>query len=149
MDSKAQLNTFIGRYSPEVAADARRALAFLENRMPAATRLVYDNYNALVVGFGPSEKSSQAILSIALYPRYVRLFFLRGVDLPDPSGLLEGDGSQVRSIKLRPISILEAAEVGALIDSAVGDSFTAPPEESGKLIIKSISARHRPREPCS
>ena len=36
----------------------------------------------------------RSFLSIALYPRNViKLFFLRGVDLEDPIGLLKGDGS--------------------------------------------------------
>jgi hypothetical protein len=29
--------------------------------LPGAIELVYDNYNALAIGFGPSEKSSDAI----------------------------------------------------------------------------------------
>src|SRR5437870_1599741 len=104
MDAQAQLNTSMAKYSPEVAADARRALALLEARLPTASRLVYDNYNALVVAFGTSGKVGDIILSIAVYPRWVTLFFLRGVDLPDPHGLLEGSGSQVRGVRLQPLS---------------------------------------------
>ncbi len=145
MDARVRLEAFIERFSPEVATDARRAIAFLSARLPTATQLVYDNYNALVVGFAPSERASQAILSIALYPKYVRIFFLRGVDLPDPHGLLEGAGSRVRSIKLQPISRIETPEVGSLIDFAVADVL--PSSGKGALIIKSISARQRPRRP--
>jgi hypothetical protein len=149
MHSQAQLDAFIDRYSPEVAADARRALAFLARRLPTAKRLVYDNYNALVVGFGTSEKVGDIILSIALYPRYVTLFFVRGVDLPDPDGLLEGSGSQVRGVRLQPISRLETPEVGTLIDAAVARASPLPPAGEGPLIIKSISAKQRPRRPTS
>lgn len=145
MSARAQLDAFIDRFSPEVANDARRALAFLAARLPTATRLVYDNYNALVVGFAPNDRASQAILSIALYPKYVRIFFLRGVDLPDPHGLLEGAGSQVRSIKLKPISRIETPEVGSLIDFAVAGVLSS--SGKGALVIKSISAKQRPRRP--
>jgi hypothetical protein len=137
----------MNRYTPEVAADACRALAFLKQRLPTATRLVYDNYNALVVGFGASDKVGDIILSIALYPRYVTLFFLRGIDLPDPNRLLEGSGSQVRSVRLDPISRLEALEVGALIDAAVANGHPLPVQGNGRLIIKSISGKQRPRRP--
>ena len=122
VDAQAQLDTFLAKYSPDVASDARRALAFLDKRLPTATRLVYDNYNALVVGFGTSDKVGDIILSIALYPRYVTLFFLRGTRLPDPHGLLEGSGSTVRGVRLTPISRLETPEVGALIDAAVANA---------------------------
>ena len=148
MDSGTELNAFIDKYKPTVAGDARRALTFLTDRLPSATRLVYDNYNALVVGFGPCDKASAAILSIAVYPQYVRLFFLSGVGLPDPNGLLEGNGARVRSIKLQPISQIEAPAVGALIDAAVADArIPLPPDGKGPLIIKSVSARQRPRRP--
>jgi len=149
VNPETQLDGFMAKYSPEVVADARRALAFLQARLPTATRLVYDNYNALVIGFGATEKIGDIILSIALYPRWVTLFFLRGVDLPDPHGLLEGSGAQVRSVRLDPISRLEEPEVGALIDAALAYGRPLPASVSGPLIIKSISAKQRPRRPLS
>jgi hypothetical protein len=148
VDAQAQLDSFIDGYAPEVAADARQALAFLTARLPTAFRLVYDNYNALVVGFASGEKASDAFLSIALYPKYVRLFFLRGVDLPDPHHLLEGGGAQVRSIKLKPVSRIQVPEVCELIDAAVANSWPLPTAGEGPLIIKSISAKQRPRRPA-
>ena len=148
MDAVGQLSAFVDRYSPDVARDARHALSFLEARLPTATRLVYDNFNALVVGFGPSDKASQAILSIALYPNYVRLFFLRGIDLPDPEGVLEGEGSQVRSLKLKPVSRIHTSAVGALIDAALANAYPMSETGEGRLIIKSIAAKQRPRRPA-
>lgn len=148
MDAEAQLDSFIDRYAVEVGADARRALAFMRARLPTATRLVYDNYNALVIGFGAGRKVGDVIFSIALYPRYVTLFFAKGVELPDPHHLLEGNGKGVRHVKLRPISRIESREVGELIDAAV--SVAAPPLPTvgeGLLIIKSISTKQRPRRP--
>jgi hypothetical protein len=150
VDAQRQLDGFIDRYTPEVAADARKALAFMRARLPTATRLVYDNYNALVVGFGAGPKVSDIIFSIALYPRYVTLFFARGVELLDPNGLLEGSGKGVRHVKLRPVSRIESPEVGELIDAAVAIA-TPPLPATGKgpLIIKSISPKQRPRRPAA
>ncbi|MFL6765614.1 MAG: hypothetical protein ACJ8FO_10515 [Sphingomicrobium sp.] len=149
MDAEAQFEAFINRYTPEVAGDARRALAFMRARLPTAIRLVYDNYNALVVTFGTSAKTGDIILSIALYPRWVTLFFLRGTVLPDPQGLLEGSGSTVRGVRLDPISRLETPEVGALIEAAVANAPPLPATGDGPLIIKSVSAKQRPRRPKS
>ena len=149
MDAEAQLDSFMARYSPEVAADAWQALAALQARLPTATRLVYDNYNALVIGFASGEKASDAFLSIALYPKYVRLFFLRGIDLPDPDNLLEGSGARVRSIKLKPASRIEEPEVCALIDASVANTRPLPGSGAGPLIIKSISPNQRPRRPAA
>ena len=149
MNAQGELDAFIDRYAPEVAADARQALAFMRARLPTATQLVYDNYNALVVGFGAGRKASDIIFSIALYPRYVTLFFARGVELPDPHDLLEGEGKGVRHLKLRPVSRLESPEVGALIDAALAIATPLlPAHGEGPLIVKSISARQRPRRPA-
>ena len=148
MTPEEELDGFIDRYLPEVAMDGRRALAFLTALLPTAIRLVYDNYNALVIGFGASTKVSDICLSIAFYPRYVTLFFLKGVELPDPAGLLEGSGSTVRGVKLRPISRIQSTEVRALIDAALANLSTPlAPTGEGPLIIKSISAKQRPRRP--
>jgi len=148
MDAGSRLDQFISRYAPEVADDGRRALKILARKFPTATKIVYDNYNALAVGFSASDRGGDAILSIALYPRYVSLFLLQGASLKDPEGVLEGTGSRVRHIKLRPISRLEASEVIALIDAAVAAGHTPfPSNGKGPLIIKSVVSKTRPRRP--
>jgi len=145
---KEQLESLISRYAPDVAACARRALASMRKRLPGAVELVYDNYNALVIGFGPSERASQAIFSIALYPRWVNLFFLQGASLSDPAGRLRGNGKFVRNIVLRDASELDEPEVRKLIDQAIR---RAPHPIDGRsrrrLVIRSISAQQRPRRP--
>lgn len=146
MDAKSTLNLMIDRYDPPVADDARQAIAYLEKLLPTATRLVYDNYNALAIGFGATDKASAAILSLAVYPRYVSLFLLNGATLEDPHGLLEGSGSKARHIKLRPLALLKSAEVLSLIDAAIAQAAAPLPDEgAGPLIIKSVSAKQRPR----
>ena len=150
MTGREQLETFISRYAPEVAACARRALARMRKRLPGAVELVYDNYNALVIGFGPSERASEAIFSIALYPRWVNLFFLDGATLPDPKCRLRGNGKFVRSIVLRNASELDEPEVRKLIDEDVRRTQTPIDASSRRrLVIRSISAKQRPRRPAT
>src|SRR5450631_4224293 len=95
-----ELAGFLAKYDRAVATTARAALACLRRRLPGATEMVYDNYNALAVGFGPSDRASEAIFSIAVYPRWVSLFFLQGTRLKDPAKLLQGSGTRVRHIIL-------------------------------------------------
>jgi hypothetical protein len=146
----AQLNTFLARYAPGVRRTARAALAGLRRRLPGATELVYDNYNALVVGFGPTDRASDAVFSIAVYPRWVTLFFLQdGPDIPDPEGLLKGSGSRVRHLVLDAAAEdLNRPAVRRLITAALG---LAPWRVDGqarrRLIIKSVSPKQRPRRP--
>ena len=145
MTPEQQLDMFIDRFSPEVAANARAALAMVAARLPGAVRLVYDNYNALAIGFGPNEHASAIVCSIALYPRWASLFLTNGPSLPDPEGLLQGEGSVVRHVKLTP-ELIGSDAVAALIDAAAA-SVTLPidPAGEGRLVIRAISAKQRPR----
>jgi hypothetical protein len=122
----------------------------MRKQAPGAVELVYDNYNALVIGFGPSERASQAILSIALYPRWVNLFFLQGARLSDPQRLLKGEGTRVRHVVLEDASVLDAPAVKALIARAVAaSSMLFDGRRRRRMVIKSVSARQRPRRPES
>lgn len=147
MTPQEQLDGFIDKFTPDVAARAREALAAVGARLPGATRLVYDNYNALAIGFGANEKVSGIVCSVALYPRWVSLFLTNGPSLPDPAGLLEGAGGTVRHIKLTGDRLDDPAVWDLL--AAAADSVALPidPAGDGRLIIKSISAKQRSRRP--
>jgi hypothetical protein len=143
-----QLAGFIAKFTPKVATFIRAARKKMRARLPTALELVYDNYNFFVIGYGPSEKASQAIFSLAAHAKGVTLCFLQGAGLPDPQGLLRGSGNVVRNIRLDTAATLERPEVRALIKAAL-ERAKAPIDPAGKhrLIIKSVSAKQRPRRP--
>jgi hypothetical protein len=143
-----QLAAFIAKYTPEIGAQAQAALTRMRARLPGAFELVYDNYNALAIGFGPSERVSDVICSITLFPRWVSLFFMHGAGLPDPQKLLKGSGKQVRHIVLEEASDLDKPGIQALISHAL-ERASKPLDSTnqGRLIIKSISTKQRPRRP--
>jgi hypothetical protein len=144
---KAQLEGFLAKYSTEIAALARAVLRKMRARLPGAVELVYDNYNALVVGFGPTERASAAIFSIALYPRWINLFFLHGVGLPDPKRRLKGGGKIVRHVVLKEAEDLDDPAVCELMAHALKRS-PEPLTGPGRMLIKSLSAKQRPRRPA-
>ena len=146
--AEQRLDVFIDRFSPQVASLARAALRKMERRLPGATRLVYDNYNALAIGFGPNERASDAVFSIAVFPRWVSLFFFHGTELSDPHQRLKGSGNRIRHIVLESAADLDAPDVRALMAAALKLSEPrVSPSGRGSLIIKSISAKQRPRRP--
>jgi hypothetical protein len=142
-----QLKAFMSAYAPAIQTAARGALARLRAQLPGAVEIVYDNYNALVIGFGPTERAADAICSIALYPRWVTLFFLDGAALPDPRKILTGGGKIVRHVVLGSAADVDAPAVRALVSHA--RRRASPPFGRGRrrLVIKSISAKQRPRRP--
>jgi len=150
MDTSSQLESFIAKYLPEVAAEAKAVLEKMRQRYPTALELVYDNYNALAIGFGPSERASDAIFSIAIYPKWVSLFFLQAQGLPDPDKLLKGSGKVARHIVLATPEMLDKPAVKTLMKEAAARA-AVPFASSGahRLIIKSVSAKQRPRRPAT
>jgi hypothetical protein len=117
--------------------------------VPGAIELVYDNYNALAIGFAPSERASEAVMSIAVFPRWVTLCFLQsGPKLKDPKRLLKGSGSRVRNIPLKSAADLDTSPIRALIAEAL-ERASVPIDASARrrLVIKSISPKQRGRRP--
>jgi len=146
--AEKQLDGFLNAFSPEVSELARKVLAKLRKRLPHAKELVYDNYNALAIGFAPSERASEGIFSIAIYPMHINFFFLQGAKLPDPDGLLRGDGSVVRHIRLEDEKTLDRADVKAMMETAMKlANVPFDKKTEYKLVIKSVSAKQRPRRP--
>ena len=143
-----QLKTFMARYRPDVVAVACAALTTLRELLPGTAEMVYDNYNALVIGFSTTDRPSDAILSIGLYPRWVNLYFLHaGTDLPDPDGLLRGSGSWVRSVRMTSADDIETPAVRALIAAAIARADPPLARASRRrLTIRAISAKRRPRK---
>jgi len=111
--------------------------------------MVYDNYNGLVIGFGPNERASLAIFSIVLFPRWVILYFLQGATLPDPQRRLQGDGKVGRHIRLEDFSVLDEPYVQSLMNLALNRAKVPLDHKNRRqFIIKSISAKQRPRKPA-
>ena len=145
---QAQIAGFIAKFTPGIAALIKAARAKMRQRLPHAVEMVYDNYNFLVFGFGPTERPSEAIFSIAAYARGVGLCFLHGAKLPDPDKLLTGSGKQVRFLKLPAAAILDEPAVQRLIAAAIAAApVPFDPAARRRLLIKSISAKQRPRRP--
>lgn len=145
-----QLETFLDEFTPDVAATARSALKKVRRQMPPSIELVYDNWNGLVIGFGPSMRATEAVLSVAIFPDHVTLCFLYGVKLADPKKLLAGAGNQVRHIKLKSATDLDRPEIKDLIARSIKTGPAPFPKSLARqLVIKSISPKRRPRRPLS
>jgi hypothetical protein len=146
-DAEKQLQSFIAKFSAEHQALIRSVRAALRKRLPSANELVYDNYNFFVIGYSTTERPTDSIVSLAAGASGVGLSFpYCGARLPDPHKLLLGSGSSNRFIRLDSAKVLARPEVEALIAAAVGMAKTPLPAGGrGALIIRSVSAKQRPR----
>jgi hypothetical protein len=140
--SNTQFSAFLSRFPPAIVALVRRSLPKLRRAFPGSYQLVYDYSNSLVVAFGMSERGYEAIIAMAIFPRWVRLYFDKS--LPDPKGLLEGSGSKVRSVNLKAASDLDHGDIRALIKAAIKHSGVAfPRNRATRMVIKSQAKKRR------
>lgn len=141
-----QVAGFIAKFDPVVAKRIRAARAGLRGRLPTALEQVYDNYNFLAIGYCTTERTSDCLVSLAASAKGVALSFYHGASLPDPKHLLLGGGKQNLFVRLESAKTLAEPAVDALIRSAIAQAKTPLPKTGGGYtIIKSVSAKQRPR----
>ena len=145
-NAEDQLRGFIAKFEPKHQRLIRAVRRVLRREFPTAHELVYDNYNFFVIGYSPTERPSDSIFSIAAASNGIGLCFIHGASLPDPKKLLMGGGKQTRFLRLESAAVLDRPEVKSLFSHAVAESKAPMPTKGrGKLIIRSISAKQRPR----
>jgi hypothetical protein len=145
-DPETQLTGFIEKFEPKHRSLIRAVRKTLRQRFPTACELVYDNYNFFVIGYSATERPSDSIVSMAAGANGVGLCFIYGARLRDPQKLLQGSGNQTRFIRLETADVLVRPEVEALVAAAIAQAKTPLRATGrGKLIIRSVSAKQRPR----
>jgi hypothetical protein len=136
-----QLAGFIRKFDSKNATLIRSVRKVLRERMPTANELVYDS---------STDRPSDCILSIAAGATGVGLSFYHGATLPDPHRLLLGSGSQNRFIRIESAATLARPEVEELIAAAIAQAERPlPVSGTGKLVIRSISKKQKPRRKAS
>jgi hypothetical protein len=145
-NAENQLAGCIEKFTPEMAKAIRAVRAALRKRLPTANELVYDNYNFFVIGYSSTLRPSDCFTQLVADAHGVRLAFYYGSTLPDPAGILLGGGNQNRFIRLASARDLSKPEVEALIRTAIAQSKAPLPATGrGTLVVRSISAKQRPR----
>ena len=145
-DADKQLDAFIAKFDPAISKLIRQCRSIMRKRFPAANELVYDNYNFFVIGYSTTERPSDCVVSLAANAKGIGLSFYHGATLPDPHGILQGSGNQNRFVRLDGVKTLSRPEVLELLDAAEAQANPGFPKAGrGKLIIRSISEKQRPR----
>jgi len=141
-----RLAELIDKFEPANARLIRQCRVELRKLMPAATELVYDNYNFFVIGYCTTARASDCTVSIAAAANGVGISFYQGATLADPDRLLLGSGKQNRFIRVPGIETLRSPEVLALINAAIAQAkVPLSPRGAGHTVIQSVSSKQRPR----
>lgn len=110
------LRELLDSFDPEVQRLALSLRARLRDLVPDAQEKVIGGYKSINYAFGSGMRDQFA--AIVLHKEHINLQFPRGVDLPDPRGLLEGTGKGMRHVKVRTDETIRSDEVKELVESA-------------------------------
>src|SRR5436309_6813745 len=118
-DAEKKLTSFINKFDSKHRSLIRSVRKELRKRFPTANEMAYDNYNFFVIGYGPTERPSDCIVSMAAGANGVGLCFIRGASLPDPKKILLGSGNQTRFVRIESVEVLARPEIEALVATAI------------------------------
>jgi hypothetical protein len=108
---------------------------------------VYENQNALVISYSPTENGYEGLFSLGLYPQEVKLFFAQGTLLTkaDPGKLLKGT-ARVRHVVMNTAADFDRAEIQALVTAALKlAKLSLEANAKGSVIIKAEAQKERAR----
>ena len=120
---------------------------FIWDTYPKTNELIYDNYNALAVGWSPTDRVGHTFCSIAVgrTSKNIHFGFYWGSEISDPEKKLIGQGNQYRYILVKSISEFPKAYIKKLLKEAYANSMTKVKNKKqimhGNTITKSISAK--------
>jgi hypothetical protein len=94
-----------------LGAVARRWFARMRGCGDDVRELIHDGCPVACVGDAP-------FAYVNAFRAHVNVGFFQGASLPDPAGLLEGDGRFMRHVKLRPGATIDEAALARLVTVA-------------------------------
>jgi hypothetical protein len=110
------VNSFLETYSPEVRQTALKLRRLVLEAVPDAIEQV--DRTARLIGYGFARTYRDTVCVIIPHKTGVNLGFPRGVELPDPEGLLEGEGIKTRHVKITGVMVAKPAVRALIAESA-------------------------------
>ena len=146
-DTLDDLLNFLIPFPAKVQENALWLREFVWGLYPQSNELIYDNYNALAIGFAASDRAGDAFCHIAVYSSYVNFGFNWGSKLSDPKKILIGSGKQSRHITIKDKKDFPKSYIKKLLKEAYQNSLKELKDGKqilkGKTLVKSISDKKR------
>ena len=108
------VDAWLERRSGDLGAMARTWFEVMRKCGDEVRELVHDGCPVACLGDAP-------FCYVNVFTSHVNVGFFHGSSLPDPAGLLQGNGKSMRHVKLRPGSESDNVALAKLIDSAYSD----------------------------
>lgn len=142
-----QLASYFAKYEPAIAKLGKALRAKMRARLPGLFEIVYvyENQDALVISYSPTEHGYDGLCGIALYPTFAKLFFANGTLLAksDPKKLLKGS-AKVRHVVLNSVADFDRPEIEVLMVAALKLArLRLDADAKGGVIIRAEAQKER------
>ena len=143
---------FLKPFSKEIVERVLWLREFIWGLYPQTNELIYDNYNALAVGWSPTDRVGHTFCSIAVgrTSNNVHFGFYWGSEISDPDKILLGEGNQYRYILVPDKNKFPKAYIKKLVKEAHANSLAKVKDKkqimNGQTIVKSISTKKREKK---
>ena len=115
----AELLEFLHRYPPPIQSLMLGVRRLIHEELAPCHEYIFNMRSTLVLVYSATNKvMADGVCNITAWKKHVNLGFVRGTDLDDPAGLLEGSGEAMRHIQLHALEDLGRREIRELIRSA-------------------------------
>jgi len=114
--TKTEIQAFLAAHTPPVQAAALKLRELVFAVVPDAIEQI--DPAAHLLGYGFDRTYQDTVCVIMPLKTAVNVGFLRGVDLPDPTGLLAGTGKRARHVKIADRGEVEAPALRALLEAS-------------------------------
>jgi hypothetical protein len=148
-DQIKELQGFLRPFDPQTRTLALRLRDFIWDLYPEANELIYDNYNALAIGWSLTDRPSHNICTIALFRTNQNLHFgfFWGSEIADPERRLIGQGKQYRYLLVKDMASFPKAYIKQLMRESHANSLAKIKDlrqiQEGRTIVKSVSPTRR------
>jgi hypothetical protein len=130
-------------YGATIEKLALAARKLILEEAPEANEFVYELYT-IADHFSFTERLSDAFVYTTTHAGWVNLGFNFGAMLPDPKGLLQGDGKLIRHVRIAQAKDLEVSGVRELVRAAMSqaDRPSGKPEKP-RVVVRLAQARRK------
>ena len=148
-DQIKDLLKFLKPFDEEIKEIVLWLREFVWDLYPNTNELIYDNYNALAIGWSPTDRVGHIFCTIAVgrTSKNIHFGFYWGSEIADPEKKLIGEGKQYRYILVRNKKEFPKSYFKKLLKEAFSNSLAKVKDKKqmmeGLTITKSISVKKR------
>ena len=124
VDTHGTFEEALSGSSPQVKEITERLRVLIIQVYPEVVEVPWPKQKIVGYGVGP-KKMSEHFCYIGVFKKHVNLGFYYGAELPDPRGLLEGTGKNLRHIKVKNSEEVDQPALRDILQASLDERIEA------------------------